>query len=205
MASGRKCQFPHKQRPWATGAAVIVMVFGAAPVAPSKEPQASGPAFKKDILPIFERNCLRCHGMKVKKGGLDLRTYEGVLAGGESGPAVVPKQPAASKLYDMVHKGEMPRDRKTQVSAAEMETIRLWIERLAASQSLSRAAAQLNQHDIIPIMLRHCTTCHNQRRREGGLDLRTKAAMLQGGKSGPALVPGKPEKSLILQKILAKQ
>ena len=29
--------------------------------------------------------------------------------------------------------------------------------------------------------------------------------MLQGGKSGPALVPGKPEKSLILQKILAKE
>jgi len=118
---------------------------------------------------------------------------------------VVPKQPAASKLYDMVHKGEMPLDRKTKVSAAEMETIRLWIARLGASDNLSRPAAQWNQHDIIPIMLRHCTTCHNQRSREGGLDLRTKASMLRGGKSGPALAPGKWEKSLMLQKILSKQ
>ena len=58
-----------------------------------------------------------------------------VLAGGASDPAVVPKQPAASKLYELVHKGEMPLDHKTQVSAAEMETVRLWIERLAASDA----------------------------------------------------------------------
>ena len=53
---------------------------------------------------------------------------------------MVPEQPDASKLYDMVHNGEMPLDRKTQVSAAEMETIRLWIARLAASENLSRPA-----------------------------------------------------------------
>src|SRR5262249_58429206 len=97
LQSGRRCDFPHKPRPWATGAAVLAMVFGAAPAVPSKEPQASGPAFKRDILPIFERNCLRCHGMKVKKGGLNLSTSEAVLVGGEAGPAVVPKHPAASK------------------------------------------------------------------------------------------------------------
>ena len=99
---------------------------------------AKGPTFENDILPIFERNCLRCHNGKVKKGGLDLSTSKRVLAGGESGPAVVPKQPAASKLYDVVHNGEMPLDRKTQVSAAEMETIRIWIARLVASENRSR-------------------------------------------------------------------
>ena len=51
---------------------------------------------------------------------------------------MVPRQPAASKLYDVIDNGEMPLDRKTQVSTAEMETIRLWIARLAASENVSR-------------------------------------------------------------------
>jgi hypothetical protein len=184
----------------------MVMVFGAAPgFSDFTAASAKEPTFKTDVLPIFARNCLRCHDAKVKKGGLDLSTSEGVLSGGESGPAVVPKQPGASKLYDLVHSGAMPRDRKTRVSTVEMETIRLWIENLSASENLGRPAAQLNQHDIIPIMLRHCTPCHSHRRREAGLDLTTRAAMLRGGKSGPALVPGNPEKSVILQKIRARQ
>jgi hypothetical protein len=141
----------------------------------------------------------------MKKGGLDLSTPEKLLAGGESGPAVVPGQPAASRLYDILENGEMPLDRKTRVSAAELETIRLWIEKLEATENAGRPAAPWNQHDIIPILLRHCTICHNHRRHEGDLDLTTKASMLKGGKSGPALVPGDPEQSVLLQKIVARE
>ncbi len=107
MVSGINCQVPPRPRAWASRAAVIVLAFGAvqARSASAAPPQASaqGPVFQKDILPIFQRNCLRCHALKVKKGGLDLSTPEGVLAGGTSGPVVVPQQPAASKLYDVVH------------------------------------------------------------------------------------------------------
>jgi mono/diheme cytochrome c family protein len=214
---GIRYQSARKNQASATGAAVLVVVLGAAPLAntlavslqaaPSKGPVATvqGPTFQNDIRPIFARNCFRCHEGKVRKGGLDLSTSVRVLAGGESGPAVVPNQPAASRLYELVHNGEMPLDRKTKVTAAEMETIRLWIAKLVANENRSRAVIQLSQHDVIPILLRHCTTCHNHHRREGQLDLTTRASMLQGGKSGSALVPGKPEKSLILQKILAKQ
>src|SRR5262249_30193026 len=45
--------------------------------------------------------------------------------------------------------------------------------------------------------------CHGLRRQEAGLDLRTKAAILKGGKSGPAMIPGKPGESLIVAKIKA--
>ena len=41
-------------------------------------------------------------------------------------------------------------------------------------------------------------------KQEGELDLRTVASMLKGGQSGSAVVPGKPDESLILQKVLAK-
>jgi hypothetical protein len=63
------------------------------------------------------------------------------------------------------------------------------------------AAPVVTQHDVIPVLLRRCTVCHGLRQREGGLDLRTRAAMLRGGKSGPAVVPGKPADSLLLKKI----
>jgi hypothetical protein len=65
--------------------------------------------------------------------------------------------------------------------------------------------AAVSQHDIIPIMMRHCTACHGTHRQEAGLDLRTRSAILRGGKSGPALVPGKPEESLVVKRIRAGQ
>ncbi|MBI3462049.1 MAG: DUF1553 domain-containing protein [Planctomycetes bacterium] len=61
----------------------------------------------------------------------------------------------------------------------------------------------VTEHDVRPILLLRCTVCHGLRRQEAELDLRSKAAMLKGGKSGPAIVPGKPEDSLILKKITA--
>ncbi|MBC7964700.1 MAG: PSD1 domain-containing protein, partial [Fuerstia sp.] len=62
-----------------------------------------------------------------------------------------------------------------------------------------------SQHDVIPIMLRHCTPCHGRHLQEAGLDLRNRTAMLKGGRSGPALVPGDTDKSLMIQKIHAGQ
>ena len=57
--------------------------------------------------------------------------------------------------------------------------------------------------DALPILFRHCVACHGSARPEAGLDLRTRASISKGGKSGPAMVPGKPDESLILEKIRA--
>ncbi|HSQ57113.1 MAG TPA: DUF1549 domain-containing protein, partial [Gemmata sp.] len=64
-------------------------------------------------------------------------------------------------------------------------------------------SSALTQDDVIPIMLRHCTACHGRHVKEGGLDLRTKTAMLRGGKSGPAISPRKPAESLLVKRIAA--
>jgi hypothetical protein len=61
----------------------------------------------------------------------------------------------------------------------------------------------VTQHDVVPILLRRCTVCHGPRNQEAGLDLRSKASMLKGGKSGPAIVVGKPEESLLIKKARA--
>jgi len=68
---------------------------------------------------------------------------------------------------------------------------------------LQAAKPAITQHDIQPLMMLRCTVCHGPRKQEGELDLRTRASMLRGGKSGPAMVPGKPGESLILKKIHA--
>ncbi len=87
----------------------------------------------------------------------------------------------------------MPPRKSDRLSKLEIESVRQWI--------LNEKTPQVTQHDIIPLMHLRCTVCHGTRRREAGLDLRTRTSMLKGGKSGPALVLGKPEQSLILKKI----
>jgi hypothetical protein len=74
---------------------------------------------------------------------------------------------------------------------------------LWAQAALADLPGGITEHDIIPIMLRRCTVCHGPRTREADLDLRSRSAMLKGGKSGPALVPGRPGDSLLIQKIRA--
>ena len=49
--------------------------------------------FESRVRPLLSDNCFRCHGGepgKKPKAGLVLTTLEGMLQGGESGPALVP-------------------------------------------------------------------------------------------------------------------
>jgi hypothetical protein len=150
-----------------------------------------------DVRPLFEAKCWRCHGAKTHKADLDLTTPAGVLKGGESGPAVVPGKPDESRLYVKLRDGAMPPSKKDRLSEEELAAVSRWI----AAGADAGAAGAVTQHDVIPILLRRCTACHGTRRREADLDLRSRAAMLRGGKSGPAVVPGKPEESLLVKQL----
>ena len=50
---------------------------------------------------------------------------------------------------------------------------------------------------IAPVLGRRCVHCHDAATAKGGLNLSTAAGLLQGGESGPAVVPGEPEESLL--------
>src|SRR5262249_54066908 len=54
---------------------------------------------------------------------------------------------------------------------------------------------------IRPVLVEHCYQCHaaGAKKVRAGLRLDSKALVLQGGESGPALVPGDPSASLLLQ------
>jgi len=49
-----------------------------------------GITYAKDIRPLFEASCFRCHGEERQKGELRLDSLEAVLKGGEDGKVVVP-------------------------------------------------------------------------------------------------------------------
>ena len=61
--------------------------------------------------------------------------------------------------------------------------------------------AEPTQHDAIPVLLQRCVMCHGQTLKDGGVDLRTKSSML----ASKAIVPGKPEASPMITRILSHQ
>ena len=54
----------------------------------------------------------------------------------------------------------------------------------------------------MPIFEAKCNNCHNEDKSKGGLRMDTYALLIQGGDGGAGLVPGKPDDSLALQRIL---
>jgi mono/diheme cytochrome c family protein len=69
----------------------------------------------------------------------------------------------------------------------------------------SHQQAQYFETEIAPLLRRHCIKCHGIEEREAGLDLRTLRGVLRGGQGGPAIVWGRPEKSLLLRMVLKEE
>ena len=68
---------------------------------PGKLPPASkqeGVTYTKDIHPIFDQTCLRCHGEQRPKSNLRLDSVEGVLKGSKDGKVIEPGHSEQSKL-----------------------------------------------------------------------------------------------------------
>src|SRR6266545_4198821 len=71
--------------------------------------RAAGPvSFARDVQPILQNSCLKCHGASIQLSKLDLRSREAALRGGEHGPALVPGKSEESRLYRLVSGAEKP-------------------------------------------------------------------------------------------------
>ena len=157
-------------------------------------PALAATSFETEVLPLLRARCLACHAGNPQ-GKLDLRMPESMLKGGISGPAIVPGQSAKSLLIDKLVTRTMPPG-KDKLSDAEISTLRRWIDAYTPPQIVT-------EHDVLPIFQVRCVTCHGKREQRGGLDLRTVASRLKGGKSGPAIIPGDPDNSLIIRRIVS--
>ena len=71
--------------------------------------------------------------------------------------------------------------------------------------ALPAAAADISAPDFFetkvrPVLAKHCFACHAQSKL-GGLEATSREGLLKGGKSGPAIVPGKPDESLLIKAV----
>ena len=90
---------------------------------------APAPDYARDVVPILEANCVRCHSPAQQEGGLLLDTYEDLVKGGDSGEAFTPGNADASRLVAMIEgraKKKMPP--KSDLRPDEIATLRAWID-----------------------------------------------------------------------------
>ena len=105
--------------------ATLAMCF-----APSSVAQ-DGDLFEKRIRPILANRCYPCHGPHAGSGqaGLRLDSLAGMLAGGRSGPAVVPGQAQSSLLIHAInHDTSLQMPPKEKLPLAEVNLLTKWVD-----------------------------------------------------------------------------
>ncbi|QEH38957.1 Planctomycete cytochrome C [Aquisphaera giovannonii] len=134
-------------RSW-SGPCVGLLLLGAgggdASAAAGADDAAATAFFEARIRPVLIDRCDRCHGpgLPAPKGGLRVDSREGLLRGGNSGPAVVPGRPDESPLLQAIARtGEVsPMPPKEPLPAAVVADFRTWIARGAADPRRGPAA-----------------------------------------------------------------
>src|SRR5688572_17897840 len=121
------------------------LVWGGAPAEPRG---ADAEFFESKIRPLLVNRCHECHSASAKKlkGGLRLDSREGVLKGGETGPAIVPGEPGKSRLIEAVgyQNPDLEMPPKDRLSKEEVADLTEWVKRGApwgASEAAPAAAA----------------------------------------------------------------
>src|SRR6185503_6392671 len=94
-------------------------------------PAARAVDFLKDIQPILEQNCHRCHGAQRAEADLRWDLKESALKGSDHGPVFVPGKSAESRMIHLVAgmdpKNVMPK-KGERLSADQVGLLRAWID-----------------------------------------------------------------------------
>ena len=122
----------------------LPLLLAAAQVASGADATA---LWTRKVQPLFDVQCVKCHGPLEQKNGLELDTAQAVLKGSEDGPVVVPGKPEESTLYKNLAAGSDPHmPPKKQLTDAERDTIREWIAAMnAAPPTPSAKSAEARQ------------------------------------------------------------
>lgn len=111
--------------------------------------------FEKNVRPVLVDNCYSCHSQKAEKvkGGLNLETREGLLKGGDSGPAITPGDPEKSLLIRAVRYTDEnlqmpPKNRK--LSAEQIAALEHWIKIGAPDPRETAAPARASKNRPAP-------------------------------------------------------
>lgn len=101
--------------------------------------------FERKIAALLANHCLECHDAPTREGGLDLSRKSFALAGGDSGPAIIPGKAGESLLWQYVESDDMPANRPP-LSEQEKQLLRQWLDS-GATWSLDAIDPLLYEHD----------------------------------------------------------
>ena len=78
----------------------------------------------------------------------------------------------------------------------------LWVAGATSAAELPREQVEFFEKKIRPVLVERCYECHSAaaKKLKGGLALDTRAGVLKGGDTGPAVVPGAPDRSKLDRK-----
>jgi hypothetical protein len=131
------------------GVAALAILVGTGFAAPDSKDLAKTDFFEKHIRPVLVESCYECHSARSEKlrGGLMLDTRDGVLKGGDSGPAIVAGNPEKSLLLQTMRHETKDADlhmppKKDKLSDAVLSDFENWIRMGAPDPRTEKAAAK---------------------------------------------------------------
>ncbi len=97
----------------------------------------------------------------------------------------------------------MQPSRHTTITAACLvaSIVAGWLTAATAAVAESPDAVRAFEESIRPVLSQRCVSCHGAEKQEGGLRLDSAMSLAAGGDSGPAVVAGDPEASLLIQAV----
>jgi hypothetical protein len=82
--------------------------------------------YAKDVRPILESRCAKCHMGEFVSEGLNMKTYASLMTGSQNGPVIVPGNASDSLIIQKLVAGEMPK-RGPKLTPVQIQTITDWI------------------------------------------------------------------------------
>jgi mono/diheme cytochrome c family protein len=113
---------------------LLVMLVGITPGVALADtanlPEVDLQFYQSQVAPLLDVHCNKCHGAESKfRGGLDLSSRQGLLAGGDSGPAIDMDAPESSLLLDAINYRGLEMPPAGKLPAAEIAVLTEWVRR----------------------------------------------------------------------------
>lgn len=186
-----------------------VLVAAAVQASPPASDSATPSYFREHVQPVLVKRCYTCH-TEAQSGGLRLDSREALLKGGDTGTAVVPGDPDRSLLIQAVRQsGPLKMPKGGKLTDQEIADLVEWVKSGAVwpveTAEVTAAPADSSGDDffenqIRPLLVERCASCHTQEQ-SSGLRVDSREALLKGGSRGPAILPGNPDSSLLVQAV----
>ncbi len=182
-------------------------------------------SFVRAVAPILVQKCSTCH-IRESRGGFSVATLPAILRGSDTGVVFQAGKSEGSRLMELLRQGDMPRS-GSPLSDAEQQIIAVWIDegatfdgpdettplaRLARPEGYVEPKALTVMPatskdtvgfvaDLAAVVVRECIGCHGGPNPAAQLNLTSFESLLRGSRDGPIVVPGKPDESLLVQKL----